>query len=124
MYVLLGAVVFAAPQFSDTLGGASLTKTTTALMFVVGACFGLVQSIPILLIANAAADRIDQLETALQSTAASTEEREIKVPKRFDKIEMRNIVFRYVDKFSDADLSDRSTGFQFAIWRARLHYRR
>ena len=102
MYVLLGAVVFAAPQFSDTLGGASLTKTTTALMFVVGACFGLVQSIPVLLIANAAADRIDQLETALRATAASTEEREIKVPKRFDKIEMRNIVFRYVDKHSDA----------------------
>ena len=23
------------------------------------------------------------------------------MPKRFDKIEMRNIVFRYVDKFSD-----------------------
>jgi putative ATP-binding cassette transporter len=101
MYVLLGAVVFAAPQFSDTLGGASLTKTTTALMFVVGACFGLVQSIPILLIANSAADRIDQLEIALRATAAASE-REIKVPKRFDTIEMRNIIFRYVDKHSDA----------------------
>jgi len=101
MYVLLGAVVFAAPQFSDTLGGASLTKTTTALMFVVGACFGLVQSIPILLIANSAADRIDQLEHALRATAASSE-REIKVQKRFDTIEMRNIIFRYVDKHSDA----------------------
>ena len=66
MYVLLGAVVFVAPQFSDLLGGASLTKTTTALMFIVGACFGLVQSIPILLNANAAADRIEQLETALR----------------------------------------------------------
>ncbi len=102
MYVLLGAVVFAAPQFSDTLGGASLTKTTTALMFVVGACFGLVQSIPVLLIANAAADRIDQLETALRETAVLTDEREITFPKRFDTIEMRNIVFRYVDKHSDA----------------------
>ena len=101
MYVLLGAVVFVAPQFSESLGGASLTKTTTALMFVVGACFGLVQSIPVLLIANAAADRIDQLERALQTTAALAEEHEIKVPKRFDKIEMRNIVFRYVDKSSD-----------------------
>jgi putative ATP-binding cassette transporter len=101
MYVLLGAVVFAAPQFSDTLGGASLTKTTTALMFVVGACFGLVQSIPILLIANSAADRIDQLENALRATAAASE-REIKVAKRFDTIEMRNIIFRYVDKHSDA----------------------
>ena len=102
MYLLLGAVVFAAPQFSDSLGGSSLTQTTTALMFVVGACFGLVQSIPILLIANAAADRIDQLEATLRATATSTKERDIKVSKRFDKIEMHNIVFRYVDKFSDA----------------------
>ena len=101
MYVLLGAVVFVAPQFSESLGGASLTKTTTALMFVVGACFGLVQSIPVLLIANAAADRIDQLERTLRTAAASTKARDIKVPKRFDKIEMHNIVFRYVDKSSD-----------------------
>ena len=102
MYVLLGAVVFAAPQFSESLGGASLTNTTTALMFVVGACFGLVQSIPILLNANASADRIDQLEAALRATATSTKERDLKISKRFDKIEMHNIVFRYVDKFSDA----------------------
>jgi cyclic peptide transporter len=102
MYVLLGAVVFAAPQFSDTLGGASLTKTTTALMFVVGACFGLVQSIPILLIANSAADRIDQLEIALRATAAMVDEQEIAFPKRFEAIEMRNIIFRYVDQHSDA----------------------
>ena len=102
MYVLLGAVVFVAPQFSDSLGGSSLTKTTTALMFVVGACFGLVQSIPVLLNANAAADRIEQLEAALRATVSSTKARDIKVPKRFDKIEMRDIGFRYVDKFSDA----------------------
>lgn len=101
MYLLLGAVVFVAPQLSSTLTGASLTKTTTALMFVVGACFGLVQSIPVLLTANAAADRIYQLEKTLQATAARARGREIKVPKRFDKIEMHNIVFRYVDKFSD-----------------------
>jgi putative ATP-binding cassette transporter len=100
MYVLLGAVVFVAPQFSSSLGGASLTKTTTALMFVVGACFGLVQSIPVLLTANAAADRIEQLEVALQA-AAGPIKREPKAAKRFDTIEMRNIVFRYVDKFSD-----------------------
>jgi len=101
MYVLLGAVVFVAPQFSTALGGASLTKTTTALMFVVGACFGLVQSIPVLLTANAAADRIEHLDAALRATAAAHREREIRMPKRFDKIEMQNIVFRYVDKYSD-----------------------
>jgi putative ATP-binding cassette transporter len=99
MYLLIGAVVFVAPQFSEALGGTSLTKTTTALMFIVGACFGLVQSIPILLNANAAADRIERLEGALRATSGET--RAITVPKGFDAIEMRNIVFRYVDKFSD-----------------------
>src|SRR5215469_14411851 len=101
MYILLGAVVFVAPNLSDTLGGASIAKTTTALLFVVGACFGLVQSIPILLNANAAAGRIDRLEEALQATLVESERRAIAAPKRFERIEMRNIEFRYVDKFSD-----------------------
>jgi len=101
MYVLLGAVVFVAPNLSDTLGGAAISKTTTALLFVVGACFGLVQSIPILLNANAAADRIVRLEETLHETVAAAAPREIVVPQRFQTIEMRDIVFRYIDRFSD-----------------------
>ncbi len=101
MYVLLGAVVFVAPNLSDTLGGSSIAKTTTALLFIVGACFGLVQSIPILLNANAAADRIERLEAALHATVIPTERVAIAAPKRFERIEMHNITFRYVDKFSD-----------------------
>src|SRR5271169_1619270 len=101
MYVLLGAVVFVAPTFSDSLGGSSISKATTALLFVVGACFGLVQSIPILLNANAAASRIAELETTLRA-AGTTAAKEIAIPKRFDKIEIRDLTFRYVDKFSDA----------------------
>jgi putative ATP-binding cassette transporter len=102
MYVLIGAVVFIAPQFSEHLGGLTLTKTTTALMFIVGACFGLVQSIPILLNANAAADRIEQLEIELQATASAVEEAGAEARGRFNAIEMTNINFRYVDKFSEA----------------------
>jgi putative ATP-binding cassette transporter len=101
MYVLLGAVVFVAPTFSDSLGGSSISKATTALLFVVGACFGLVQSIPILLNANAAATRIAELENTLRA-AGSTEAKEITIPKRFDKIEIHDLTFRYVDKFSEA----------------------
>jgi putative pyoverdin transport system ATP-binding/permease protein len=101
MYILLGAVVFVAPNLSDTLGGSSIAKATTALLFMVGACFGLVQSIPMLLNANTAADRIEQLEAALRATAALSMVRDIQVPKRFDKIEMHNMVFRYVDRFFD-----------------------
>ena len=101
MYVLLGAVVFVAPTLSDSLGGTAISKATTALLFVVGACFGLVQSIPILLNANAAASRIEELETTLRA-AGSTETKEVAIPTRFEKIEMRDITFRYVDKFSEA----------------------
>jgi len=101
MYVLLGAVVFIAPQLSSSLAGAELTKTTTALMFIVGAAFGLVQSIPVLLNANASADRIAHLEALLRETVTSTGLSRIAAPKRFDRIEVRNLMFRYVDKFSD-----------------------
>lgn len=102
MYVLIGAVVFVAPQFSEALGGLTLTKTTTALMFIVGACFGLVQSIPILLNANAAADRIEQLEIELQATASALDAAGPAAQSRFDAIEMTGIQFRYVDKSSEA----------------------
>jgi len=101
MYILLGAVVFVAPNISDSLGGTSIAKTTTALLFVVGACFGLVQSIPILLNANTAADRIARLQAALQDTVVDVEPLEIAEPRHFERIEMHNVVFRYVDKFSD-----------------------
>jgi putative ATP-binding cassette transporter len=102
MYVLIGAVVFIAPQFSEALGGLTLTKTTTALMFIVGACFGLVQAIPILLNANAAADRIEQLEIELQATASALDAAGTAVPGRFDAIEMTGIQFQYVDRSSEA----------------------
>jgi putative pyoverdin transport system ATP-binding/permease protein len=101
MYILLGAVVFIAPNLSDTVGGPSISKTTTALLFVVGACFGLVQSIPILLNANAAADRIERLETQLAATLGEALFRKATAPISFQRIEMHNIVFRYIDKFSD-----------------------
>jgi cyclic peptide transporter len=101
MYAMLGAIVFVVPVFSDTLGGGSISKTVTALVFVIGACFGLVQSIPLLAAANAAADHIDQLETKLQATIAVPQIGAPQAPTRFDEIVMRNVVFRYVEKSSE-----------------------
>jgi putative pyoverdin transport system ATP-binding/permease protein len=100
MYVLLGTIVFVAPMFSTSLGGASITETTTALLFVIGAFFGMVQSIPVLLNANAAADRLYQLESDLRATM-STQESELKDFTRFDKIELRDVAFRYTDRLSE-----------------------
>lgn len=100
MYLLLAIVVFVAPLFSDSAGNASITKTTTALLFVIGAFFGLVQSIPVLLNANAAADRLAKLEVDLRQTA-SAEAASDRSPGRFDTIEMRNVVFQYTDQHSE-----------------------
>jgi len=101
VYVLLGTVVFVAPLFSETLTGGSIMKTTTALLFVVGASLGLVQSIPIFSNANAAAGRLEQLDADLHATALTEPVDETRVVKRFDKIEMRNVVFTYFDRFSE-----------------------
>src|SRR5438270_736788 len=65
LYGLLGAIAFAVPTFSGAMGAETVTKTITALVFVVGTCFGLVQAIPILSAANTAADNIEQLEARL-----------------------------------------------------------
>ena len=100
MYLLLGAVVFIAPQLSSATGG-SITKAILALLFVVGASFGLVQSIPMFASANAAAGRIEQLEADLLATARSADISTAEMPKRFAKIEVHDVVYRYFDKSSE-----------------------
>lgn len=102
LYTLLGAIVFAVPVLSDSLAGASITKIVTAMVFIVGTCFGLVQSMPILTAANVAADKIEQLEGRLLTMVAAETVDATEPTKRFDKVEMRDIVFSYVDKFSDS----------------------
>lgn len=102
LYALLGAIAFAVPTFSGAMGEESITKTITALVFIVGTCFGLVQAIPIISAANTAADNIERLEARLLAAIPTTEVAAIEPPKRFEKVEMRNVVFRYVDKWSDA----------------------
>ena len=96
MYCLLGAVVFIAPVLSSS-GGAGITKAILALLFVVGASFGLVQSLPMLTTANGAADRIHRLETDLLASVQSTDISSTEVPAQFEQIELRDITFRYFD---------------------------
>jgi putative ATP-binding cassette transporter len=101
LYAMLGAIVFAVPTLSETLAGASITKIVTALVFIVGTCFGLVQSMPIITAANVAADNIERLEDRLLATIAAETVSVAEPTKRFDKIEMNDIVFSYVDRSSE-----------------------
>ena len=71
-------------------------------MFVVGVFMGVVQTIPVLRAADAAADNIERLETKLRAIAAGAPATPEEPPKHFGTIEMRNVVFRYSDRSSDA----------------------
>lgn len=101
MYLLLATMVFVVPTFSVTKGG-SILQVTTALMFIVGVCMGIVQTIPILQAANAASDNIDRLEARLRAIAATTELDDREPRKSFDRIELRNVMFHYIHKSSEA----------------------
>jgi cyclic peptide transporter len=101
LYALLGTVVFVVPALSETLAGASIAKTVTALVFIVGACFGLVQSIPLLTAANTAAENIERLESKLQALTAA-QPIEVAPAIQFRQIELRKVEFSYIDKWSEA----------------------
>ena len=101
LYILLGSVAFIVPLFSGTIEPGTITKSITALVFIVGACFGLVQSIPIIAAANTAADRIEQLENKLRQIANLSDDMTPEPARRFSKIEMRDVEFHYVDKSSE-----------------------
>ncbi|MGA7490489.1 MAG: cyclic peptide export ABC transporter [Xanthobacteraceae bacterium] len=101
MYLLLATVVFVVPIFTDTKGS-NILQVTLALMFVVGVCMGIVQTVPILQAANIAADNIERLELRLRAIAVAPP---IALPaprQRFEKVEMRNVRFSYVDVSSEA----------------------
>jgi putative ATP-binding cassette transporter len=102
LYTLLGAVAFVVPVFSDSLGGGTVTKAITALVFIVGATFGLVQSIPVIAAANGAAEKLERLEVDLQQALSAPEEMTDTDRKEFRKIEMRDVEFSYVDRFSES----------------------
>jgi putative ATP-binding cassette transporter len=101
MYAMLGAIAFAVPVLGGTIAGASITKTVVALVFIVGPCFGLVQSIPIFSAANTAAENIALLEARLLATVIDGEIGSAVPSRQFKQIEMRDIFFSYVEKSTD-----------------------
>ncbi len=101
VYLLLGAIVFVAPIFGVAPAG-TVAKTTTATLFIVGACFSLVQALPILTAANGAAENIAGLEARLREMSVEGRARSAEAAVHFEKIEMRGVEFRYVDKSSES----------------------
>ncbi len=123
MYLLLATMVFVVPTFSASKGG-SILQVTTALMFIVGVCMGIVQTMPVLQAANAASDNIERLEARLRAIAATVEYDGREQRKSFDRIEMRNVMFRYIRQIVRGRVPGGAGRFHLAVRRSRLHYRR
>jgi putative ATP-binding cassette transporter len=100
-YVMIGGVVFVVPSFSNT-AGASMVNITTALVFVIGAISSVVQCIPMLGAASAAAEKITELEGILQNAAGLPVQSAGAPPRPFTKIELHDVSFRYEDTRSDS----------------------
>jgi putative pyoverdin transport system ATP-binding/permease protein len=116
IYLLLGTFVFVVPSMS-LLPPTSVAKATLALVFVVGGCFGLIQALPILTAANEATESIQQLEAKLRVRSAGTQH-DVPQPQLFDRIELRDVMFRYDD--ASADRAFQVGPLDFALGRGEL----
>jgi putative ATP-binding cassette transporter len=119
MYVLLGAVVFIVPAISSVEEG-SISKTTMAVLFVIGACFGLVQAVPVMQTASVAADGFERLEARLQAFVAEQAVLSAEPRSSFDTIEIRDMLFHYLD--SQFDTPFQIGPLDFSLHKGELVY--
>ena len=66
LYLLLGAITFVIPIFGS-VDPASTTKNTMAVVFIMGTCFGLMQTMSTLATADVATEHIARLEEKLRA---------------------------------------------------------
>ncbi len=100
MYLLLGAVVFVVPVVTAP-DSSSVMKTATALLFVVGTCFGLMQTASVMTAANAAADRLERLETKLRAILVAPVGDAQDRRKQFETLALEKVAFHYPDRPSE-----------------------
>jgi putative pyoverdin transport system ATP-binding/permease protein len=124
MYLLLGVIVFIVPAFSSSVSGGSITKNAMAVLFVVGACYGVMQTVAMLAAADAAAQRMEQLEERLRSTIISPAGSTQAARPGFSAIELRNVVFHYPDKPAGPGFQVGPLNFTLKFRRPRLRDRR
>ncbi|MDP5218858.1 cyclic peptide export ABC transporter [Ruegeria sp. 2205SS24-7] len=86
LFFLLGVVVFVVPSYTDISAG-NLTKTATAVLFIIGPIGLVVQAVAVLGAAEASATRILGLEARLLEYAASSGEHASADPVRFAQFE-------------------------------------
>lgn len=97
-YLLIGAIVFVLPRVSTAYTDV-VTKSTTAILFIIGPLGGLISSIPAFANANVAAQRIARLEEALmRGGEPEPPTGPVPPPPAFTEIVFRDATFQYADE--------------------------
>jgi putative ATP-binding cassette transporter len=105
---LLGTLVFVTPMFGTAYSG-TIMESMTTVIFLIGPISGLVATVPLVAVANAAAENLYSLEQLLE---ASTREKNgspaspnmVRMPAVLKTIKMRHIFFSHVSEDSHFDV--------------------
>ncbi|MEM6797155.1 MAG: cyclic peptide export ABC transporter, partial [Acidobacteriota bacterium] len=95
-YLLVAAMVFVLPQFSETAPDV-IAKVVTAILFILGPISSFVGAIPVFNNANAAADNIERLENQLDETKVH-EPPPAALFQDFETLEADGLTFSYRDE--------------------------
>lgn len=98
-YVLLAVIVFILPRF-DHLSGDIITKTTAAILFIVGPLENLVAAAPVLARANVAINNLQEMETRIDEETTKDQpatEEQINALSHFKQLTLNKVTFSYRD---------------------------
>ncbi|CAM2010262.1 cyclic peptide export ABC transporter [Acanthopleuribacter pedis] len=99
-YVLLAVIVFVLPRF-DHLDGDIITKTTAAILFIIGPLENIVSAAPVLARANVAINNLETMEAHIDAEATKDKPatpQQIKKLSQFQTLTMNKITFCYRDR--------------------------
>ncbi|MDR3517556.1 MAG: cyclic peptide export ABC transporter [Azospirillaceae bacterium] len=105
VYLLLAVIVFVVPIFAPS-DSHSIAKATTAILFIVGPLGLVIQSVPTLANANAAAKNLIQLSDVLSALSPVTADApRFPVPDDFTSITFDGVFFTHKDKRAQNNFS-------------------
>lgn len=97
IFLLLGVIVFAVPMFAKA-DATEISRTTTAILFIIGPLGMVIQAVPMFAAANAAAQNLMQLDHTLKSLNTQNLVGEPRaLPAQFNEIRLDSVSFSYHD---------------------------
>ncbi len=109
--LLLGAIVFIAPIVTSRASADGGTHAITVILFMLGAIFGAVGSVPALTTANASAEKITSVEAEIDALLARSARRQtragnvdsvwVTMPKPSQSIVMNGVTFTHRDQHAE-----------------------